>query len=320
MSDRKMKWLRRYLLVVALLAILNSIADALSYVVPFALGILSIGAVDSAKLSMAVLAFTFGVGLLWLRNWARIGIIALLAFWALSIAVTFAMMKQRPDTLGYVVIGCIFLFYAALLALLVMAAPITRKAEERVSGRRKIAGLLAAILGGAIYFVTFIEFEPKRLEDLPPATLHLLPELTEASRWKLERVGMMPLISGDLTQKGSDVGILSLDERDGTLSDIPEFKSFRVHFDASRGALAINDMIFIGEPFKTPRFLWQDLSAKGAEFSNESSPVSGKITFGFINADTLYILLKLNMYGRDVEALYRATRLRLGEGGASSGL
>jgi hypothetical protein len=321
MSESKMKWLRRYLLVVSLISILTSIFEILSYVAPFALGILSLGAVDSAKLSMAVLALAFGGGLLWLRNWARIGMAALLSFRALSIVLTVAMMRQLPNALGYVLMGVVILIYVALIALLVMAAPVTRDSEERVSGGWKIAGLLAAIFGGGIYCLAFIDFEPKRMEDLPVVTKKVLPELTGKARWQLQRVSMLPLINGDLKREGTDVGILSLDERDGTLSGIPEFKSFRVRFDASRGGLALNDMIFVGENFQTKRFLWQDLPTKGAQFSNESSPVSGTITFGFVAGDTLYIVLKLTMYGRDVEVIYRGARLPSGGSGTSpSGL
>lgn len=307
---RRRKWSRWFLFTIANLTILATVVALLSYIVPYALGILWIDAVEALRFTMYSLALVSACGLLWLKNWARLLMIGVVSIQLLSISSSFYFMRHLGiDTFGYVLIACILLFYTALIATLIAARNATLRPRQPASRFWRVAGLAAAGFGTFAFSISFLDTNSTRLADLPEVKSDATVQLTQYKQWKLEKIPTSTLLGGNIHTPAKNLGTLSVTPENGMfkIAGIPELNSFDVRLDPTRNALLVGDVLFIGEPFDIKRFLWRDLPAKGISFSNEGSPVSGKIIIGTISDGTTYILLNLEMYFRAVEALYKAT-------------
>jgi hypothetical protein len=313
---RRRKWLRWFLFAIANLTILNAVAEVLSYIVPSALGILGMDEMEMLRLTLHSCALIAACGLLWLKNWARLLMLGVVIVQLLSISLIFYFMRNSGiDTFGYIAITIILLIYGALITLLVKASKATLRPRYPATRFWRVAGLISASLSALVFCASFLNFDSDRLEDLPKVKSDATTQLTQTKEWKLEKIRTSALLGGNIRRAVKPPRTLTITPEGDMfkISGIPEFKTFDVKLDPSRDALLVGDMLFIGEPFNTQRFMWRDLPARGIEFSTEGSPVSGEITIGTVSDGTTYILLKLEMYFRTVEALYRATPLVAGQ-------
>lgn len=309
MKIKKEKWLRLYLMVVGVWSILNGTFGVLSYGVSLVFGYLTFEPVELLGASGWLFALIFGIGILRLKNWARLGMAALVSVKLVSMAVFFFAMRNLAfDAYGVSLLLAALAVHLLAVFLLIKASVVTRDGCLKPSRRWLIGGVVAACIGAGGYALGLVDVSAFDARELPASANGELSFLKSGATWRLEKLALGKSQNGSVKMSSYDKGLFSIRERKGLLAieGLPTLKNIAVRIDPNSNVLFLNDSIFIGEPFKTDRFLWQDLSVEGVEFTNGAGPLSGKVIVARTPDGVIYIALQLDIYFRDVEAFYRA--------------
>ena len=305
-----MKTLRVVLLLLGVWLIAAAACGILSYLVPWLFGISQTTLADWLSLLTWILALVCGIGLLRLKDWARRGLIGLVALKALLLGYGFFIVRNMGlDSFGLFLVGVIFLFFGIVLFGLHRAAVVTNAHEKPKLAGWTIAGIVAGVISVGGYGLLLTDIDPLKLGDLDTRSNGELNFLKVSTEWELTSFRIVNSRGGNATvrETGTSQMTSRYDNGNLILQGIPSLSGIGVEIDLGKNALSLDGVVFPGKPVKTDRLLWQDIPAEGVKFENEMGRFSGTITLAReLQENKVYLLVELDVYGKTVSAYYSA--------------